>query len=124
MQTRCGSARLAQSLHHYKLWERSMRSEIQWPGDAVAAPICRVYSREDVFFDSLEGRLWNRDYRPSDEFDADPAAAIGCEGFGLSAAALRPEFPLPAGEPDHRRDLGKDRRDGLHAGTASTDFGW
>ena len=37
-----------------------MRFESEWPGDAIADPICRTYDREDVFFDSLAGRSWNR----------------------------------------------------------------
>ena len=37
-----------------------MRFESEWPGDIIAAPICRTYDREDVFFDSLAGRSWNR----------------------------------------------------------------
>ena len=37
-----------------------MRFESEWPGDIIAAPICRTYDREDVFFDGLAGRPWNR----------------------------------------------------------------
>jgi len=43
------------------------------------------------------------------------------EGFASSAATLHPEF-FPLGEHAYRRDLGKDRPDGLGNDTAPTDF--
>jgi uncharacterized protein YjiS (DUF1127 family) len=101
-----------------------MRSEIQWPGDAIAAPFCRAYGREDAYFDSIGARSWNRTYDPSDRAGADPAPVVLIDGFVLSAAALRPEFFPPVGEPAHHRNLGRDRLDDRHADTALTDFGW
>jgi uncharacterized protein YjiS (DUF1127 family) len=50
-----------------------MRFESEWPGDAIAAPICRTYDREDVLFDSLAGRPWNRLDSRSDEADREMA---------------------------------------------------
>jgi uncharacterized protein YjiS (DUF1127 family) len=46
-----------------------MRFESEWPGDVIAAPICRTYDRGDVFFDSLAGRPWNRLDTRSDRTD-------------------------------------------------------
>jgi uncharacterized protein YjiS (DUF1127 family) len=53
-----------------------MRFESEWPGDAIAAPIWGMYDREDVFFESLGGRSWNRVDRRSDQADADPMAVV------------------------------------------------
>ena len=36
-----------------------MRYETQWAGDAIAAPICSSYDREDAFFESRDDRPTN-----------------------------------------------------------------
>lgn len=36
-----------------------MRFESQWAGDAIAAPICSSYDREDAFFQSRDDRPTN-----------------------------------------------------------------
>lgn len=36
-----------------------MRFESQWAGDAIAAPICSTYDREDAFFESRDDRPTN-----------------------------------------------------------------
>ena len=46
-----------------------MRFESEWPGDIIAAPICRTYDREAVFFDSLASRSWSRLDSRSDRTD-------------------------------------------------------
>jgi uncharacterized protein YjiS (DUF1127 family) len=43
-----------------------MRFESEWPGDIIAAPICRTYDREDMLFDSLADRSWNQLDSPSE----------------------------------------------------------
>jgi uncharacterized protein YjiS (DUF1127 family) len=53
-----------------------MRFESQWPGDAVAAPICGTYDQQDAFLESLGGRSSNRTDKNSDQADADPAAVV------------------------------------------------
>jgi hypothetical protein len=37
-----------------------MRYETQWAGDAIAAPICSSYDREDAFFESRDDRPCGR----------------------------------------------------------------
>src|SRR5216683_3301404 len=83
-----GSAQSARSPHQQQLWERSMRFESQWPGDAIAAPIWGMYDREDAFCESLDGRSWNRVDGRSDQADADPAAVVLPAGVDADIAPI------------------------------------
>lgn len=53
-----------------------MQFDSQWPGDAIAAPFCPTYDREDALFEGLDGRSWNRVVSRSDQAEAAPTAVV------------------------------------------------
>ena len=96
-----------------------MRFESEWPGDAIAAPICRTYDREDVLFDSLAGRPWNRARQPLGR-DRPPVYRDCSDRFGGLARidqvnrfgrcrVVAENTSRTRGSP-HQSGLGEDRR--------------
>jgi uncharacterized protein YjiS (DUF1127 family) len=67
-----------------------MRLESQWPGDAIAAPICDTYDREDAFFERLGDRSRNRVDSRSERAEADPIAVVLEEGRRAQTAPTGP----------------------------------
>ena len=63
-----------------------MRSETEWPGDIVAAPVCDTYDWEDAFLDSLGGS-WNRIGTRWDGVDPVPTAFASKDWGGTATAA-------------------------------------
>jgi uncharacterized protein YjiS (DUF1127 family) len=53
-----------------------MRFKSQWPGDAIASPICNTYDLEDSFFEDLGDTSWGGVDRRSDEGDAERIAGV------------------------------------------------
>jgi uncharacterized protein YjiS (DUF1127 family) len=104
-----------------------MQFESQWPGDAIAAPFCRMHGREDAIFEGLGGMVRlepgafgpgprrlrrraaadrrTRHARPTHSIAAAMSWAIGSviEAFILSAAAMHPEFLWLPGNKVRRR---------------------
>jgi hypothetical protein len=73
-----------------------MEFESQWPGDAIAAPSCPAYNREDAFFEALGCRSWNRVDSRADQADADPwpASRQGGNTKPGDAAPYRGQNPV------------------------------
>ena len=77
-----------------------MQYESQWPGDAIAAPICGTYDQQDALFESLGGRSSNRIDKSSDQADADPAAVAQKD---WRIWDVKPVEPVPSSpEPNTR----------------------
>ena len=72
-----------------------MEFESQWPGDAIAAPSCPAYDREDAFFEALGCRSWNRVDSRADQADADPLASEQAR----REHETRRRRPVPRSEP-------------------------
>jgi hypothetical protein len=76
-----------------------MHYETQWAGDAIAAPICSSYDREDAFFES-------RDDRPTNLSGL--ALMDQLEGFDRCATVVGNASRTRA--PPYELGLGKGRR--------------
>src|ERR1700730_13647412 len=96
------STQSARSSLQQKLQERSMGSESQWPGDAIAAPFCPAYGREDAFFESLGGRSWARVDRRADQLDADPTPVV-LQNWRDAAINPAPAGSAPSSQRPRRR---------------------
>jgi uncharacterized protein YjiS (DUF1127 family) len=93
-----------------------MRFESQWPGDAVAAPLCGMYDQEDASFENLGGRSWARVDTCSNQVDADPIAVV-LQDWHDTAINLAPASSARSSE--------RLQRAGVDTETALTDFsGW
>jgi uncharacterized protein YjiS (DUF1127 family) len=93
-----------------------MRFESEWPGDAVAAPICGTDDQEDEFFESLGGRSWLWVDKRSNHVDAAPIAVV-LQDWCETAINLAPASSALSSQ--------RLQRAGVNAGTAPTDFsGW
>lgn len=92
-----------------------MEFESQWPGDAIAAPFCPAYDREDAFFESLDGRSWARFDKRSEQLDTAPTAVLPQD---WPDTAINPA--LPSSAPSSWRLL---QLPGVNTETAPRDFG-
>jgi hypothetical protein len=77
------------------------RFESQWPGDAIAAPMCGTYNQQDAFFESLGGGSWNRVYKSADQADADPTGVVQKDRRIRHVKPVEPVRWLP--KPNTRR---------------------